>query len=89
MERIAGTTNYCMGFVKDNDYYVPNSCLLEDIRNLGESPSQILAILSKPVSDKGGIYNCIRYVAKGVPLDKLKMSRELQEKINIEVKESD
>lgn len=81
MERIAGTTNYCMGFIKDNDYYVPNSCLLEDIRNLGETPSQILAIFSKRANEKDGTYKNVCYVAKGVPLDKIQMPKVLQEKI--------
>lgn len=84
MERIAGTTNYCMGFIKNNDYYVPNSCLLEDIRNLGETPSQILAIFSKRANKKGEIYKKVCYVAKGVPLDKIQMPKVLQEKINLE-----
>lgn len=81
MERIAGTTNYCMGFIKDQDYFVPNSCLLEDIRNLGENPSQILAIFSKLAKNKSEIYKNICYVAKGVPLEKIQMPKELQEKI--------
>lgn len=86
MERIAGTTNYCMGFVKDKGYYVPNSCLLEDIRNLGEKPSQILAIFSKHTDEKCGPYKDVRYVAKGVPLDKICMPQELREKIVLEAR---
>ena len=89
MQRIAGPTNYCMGFIKDGDYYVPNSCLLEDIRNLGERPSQILAILSKPVSDKSGLYNNIRYVAKGILLEKIQMPKALKEKIILETHKKD
>jgi hypothetical protein len=88
MERIAGTTNYCMGFVKDNEYYVPNSCLLEDIRNLGENPSQILAIFSKSANDKGGVYKNICYVAKGVPIEKIQMPKKLREKIILENKQT-
>jgi len=78
VDRIAGTTNYCLGFVKDGDYFVPNSCLLEDIRNLGNNPSQILAIMSKRASKKESIYKEIRYVAKGVPLNRLNLSEELR-----------
>lgn len=83
MERIAGTTNYCMGFVRDHAYYVPNSCLLEDIRNLGEAPSQILAVFSKSANEKYGIYNNIRYVAKGLPIEKIQMPEELREMISL------
>jgi len=84
VDRIAGTTNYCLGFVKDGDYFVPNSCLLEDIRNLGNNPSQILAIMSKRASKKESIYKEIRYVAKGVPLNRLNLSEELRRIICLE-----
>ena len=33
VERLVGTTNYCLGFSKEGKYYMPSSCLLEDIRN--------------------------------------------------------
>lgn len=56
VDRLTGTTNYCLGFTLDKKYYVPSSCLLEDIRNLGEKPSQILAILSKSAYKKEEIY---------------------------------
>lgn len=77
VDRFAGTVNYSLGFTLDGDYYMPSSCLLEDIRNLGHNPSQILAILSKDSHDNTGIYKKINYVAKGVPLDKLNMPDEL------------
>ena len=84
VDRVAGTTNYCLGFIKDGDYFVPSSCLLEDIRKLGNNPSQILAIMSKRANRSESIYKEIRYVAKGVPLDKLKLSEELRNLISLE-----
>lgn len=84
VERVAGTVNYCLGFIKSGDYYVPGSCLLEDIRKLGDSPSRILAIMSKKANKTEPIYKEIRYVAKGVPLDKLKMHEELAQLISLE-----
>lgn len=57
VDRVAGTINYCLGFIKDGDYFVPSSC---------------------------SIYKEIRYVAKGVPLNKLKMSDELNNLISLE-----
>lgn len=84
VERIAGTTKYCLGFVKDNTYFVPNSCLLEDIRKLGDSPSQILAIMSKRAKKSTPVYKDIRYIAKGVPLNKLEFSDELKELVSLE-----
>lgn len=84
VDRIAGTTNYCLGFVKDGDYFVPSSCLLEDIRKLGSKPSQILAIMSKKANQSETIYKEIRYVVKGIPLNKLKLSDKLSNLISLE-----
>ncbi len=84
VERVAGTTNYCLGFVRDGNYYIPNSCLLEDIRNLGDYPSQILAIFSKHAKKREKTYKDIRYVAKGVSLNKIQLPDELEEIISLE-----
>ncbi|MDD6492261.1 MAG: hypothetical protein PUG54_08590 [Firmicutes bacterium] len=78
MDRLAGTTNYCLGFTFNNGYYMPSSCLLEDIRKLGNNPSRILAILSKKNESTEMVYNTIRYVAKGVPLNKLELPDKLK-----------
>ena len=59
------------------------SCLLEDIRNLGDHPSQILAVLSKNNNASEQVYSEIRYVAKGVPLNKIKMPNNLNQMINL------
>lgn len=87
VDRVAGTTNYCLGFVKDGNYFVPNSCLLEDIRNLGERPSQILAILSKSADRFETVYRDIRYLAKGIHLEHLKLTDELNRLISLEHEE--
>ena len=84
IDRLAGTTNFCLGFTKDQHYYVPSSCLLEDIRNLSDVSYQILAILSKPAKRDFPIYKDIRYVAKGVPLNHLNFSDDLSQKISLE-----
>lgn len=84
LDRLAGTTNYCVGFVQEGNYFVPSSCLLEDIRNLGENPSQVLAVLSKKADRSEKVYNSIRYAAKGVPLDKLHFPHELEKIISLE-----
>ena len=80
VDRLAGTTNFCLGFTQDGDYYVPSSCLLEDIRKLAEKPSQVLTVMSKK-SDEA-IYKNIRYVAKGLPFDRIKLQSELEEIID-------
>lgn len=76
VDRLAGTTNFCLGFTRDRNYYVPSSCLLEDIRNLAEKPSQILAVMSKNSGEK--TYQNVRYVAKGLPFDKLVLPADLE-----------
>jgi len=70
-----GTTSFCLGFTQDGDYYAPSSCLLEDIRDLTVKPSQVLAVMSKKSDEE--IYKDIRYVAKGVPFNKLVLPGEL------------
>lgn len=84
IDRVAGTVNYCLGFVKENNYYVPSSCLLEDVRKLGDGPAQILAIMSKQIKVKRNIYTEIKYVAKGVPFNKLVLPEELKNLISLE-----
>lgn len=49
--------------------------VLEDIRDLSEKPSQVLAVMSKKSDDP--VYKDIRYVAKGLPLDKLEVPEDL------------
>ena len=84
VERLAGTTNFCLGFTKDKDYYVPSSCLLEDIRDLSNNTLQILAIFSKPTSKLSPIYKDVRYVAKGVKLKQLSLPDNLSHLISLE-----
>ncbi|MCR5089280.1 MAG: hypothetical protein K6C08_07215 [Oscillospiraceae bacterium] len=75
IDRLAGTTNFCLGFTQDGKYYAPSSCLLEDIRNLANKPSQVLAVMSKKSDEP--IYKDIRYIAKKLPFDKLKIPDDL------------
>ena len=75
IDRLAGTTNFCLGFTQDGEYYLPSSCLLEDIRDLANKPSQVLAVMSKKSDEP--IYKNIRYVAKKLPFDKLQIPDDL------------
>ena len=65
-DKIAGGQRCCMGFVKDpNGYYVPNTSLKEDIRDISEAIYRIVAIYSK---EKAGTEFSDRlYIAKNVP----------------------
>lgn len=84
IERLVGTTAFCLGFKKDHHYYVPASCLLEDIRNLSDITFQILAVFSKPSNKAFPIYTDICYVAKGVNLINLSLPNELSSLISLE-----
>ena len=83
VDRLAGTTSYCLEFTKERKYYMPSSCLLEDIRDLGTNPSQILFVLSKDNIANNLIYRKIRYVAKGVSLNKINLPDELCKLIDL------
>ncbi len=84
VDRLVGTVKYCIGFIKEGRYYVPSSCLKEDIRNIGENPSQILAVFSKKAVKEEQVYKTICYVAKGVPLTGLTLPNELSKMISLE-----
>jgi hypothetical protein len=72
-EKIVGGVFASLGFVRDKNYpdnrfYVPNTAIKGDIRNLTVQPVQrIMAILSKPMSSKD--YMHLVYLAKGFNLN--------------------
>ncbi|MFC4803762.1 PBECR4 domain-containing protein [Filifactor villosus] len=81
-EKIVGNTVAIMGFVKVNDYYIPNTALKEDCRNLSsESPKRILATLSKSMAEKQ--YQTITYLAKKLDFYNIKLPDEIEEKIDV------
>ena len=61
---------------------MPSSSLLENIKNLTDEPSQVLAIFSKDTSE--AIYKEIRHVAKGLNLNNLNMPKDLCDLISLE-----
>jgi len=83
-DKVIGNINFCLGILKDTkeDYYVPASTLLEDIKKLTNAPSQVLAIFSKETSES--VYKKICHVAKGLNLNKLKMTEEIMGLISLE-----
>ena len=67
-EKIAGNIYACMGFIKENDYYIPNTALREDIRDISVQPQKrVLAIFKKNIPQK--FYDEIPcYLAKKVDI---------------------
>lgn len=57
-----------------------------NIRKLSPESHQILAILSKPASGKTPCYQNIRYLAKGVRLEKLLLPPELYSILDLSLK---
>ena len=83
-DKLVGNVNFCLGLIQDsnNDYYVPASSLLEDIKKLTNAPSQVLAIFSKENSESR--YKKLCHVAKGLNLNNLKIPQEIMELISLE-----
>ncbi|MCL2819338.1 MAG: PBECR4 domain-containing protein [Oscillospiraceae bacterium] len=81
-EKIIGTITACVGFVRDDRYYLPNTTLREDIRTITLKPQKrILAIFTKGDKDKR-YYNC-SYLAKRVSLESIAISDELKQLISL------
>ncbi len=83
-DAIAGGVNFSLAISKteaSNDEFFPRSALLEDIRNLVDNPSQVLAIFRKAISDDK--YSDLQYVAKGTVFQNIVLPLEITDKINL------
>lgn len=80
-EKIAGSVTACLGFVRDGEYYIPNTALKEDIRDITLKPQQrIIAIFSKSKDAEKFTHLC--YTAKGVNLDNITFPAVILDKID-------
>ena len=80
-EKIAGNVTACLGFVREEGYYIPNTALREDIRNVTVKPQQrILAIFKK--NSKALYYTNLCYTAKNVKIDTMKVPESISQKID-------
>jgi hypothetical protein len=67
-DKLAGTQAAVMGFVEEKGYYIPNTILKEDLRNLVVKPGhRILAIFIKCQKDKR--YTELSHIAKGITIE--------------------
>ena len=83
-ERIAGGTKGCMGFVKDKNYYAPNTVLKEDIRDITRSPQyRIVATFIKKIKDEK--YDLLSYTAKKFDIKELFEVSFIKEKVDQKV----
>ena len=81
-DRLTGSVNFCLAIKQVSGYYIPVSCINGDIRDMGEKPSRILAIFSKPRSDSGK-YKRIRRVTSGINLTELEIPDQLHNMVDL------
>lgn len=81
-EKIVGTVTACVGFVRDGNYFHPNTTLREDVRTVILSPQKrILATYTK--ENKNVKYSTCTYLAKDVTIDSLTENDKLMNLIDI------
>ena len=61
-EKLIGDTYSSLGFIKSQNYFIPNTSLKIDIRKISQKTSKIICILSKEIQEKK--YNKITYLNK-------------------------
>ncbi len=81
-DKVIGNVNFCLGLRQADEYYVPVSALLEDIKQLTNVQSQVLTILTRGSNSEK--YSDIRHVAKGLNLNNLTIPDDIAEKISLE-----
>ena len=80
-DKLAGGISACLGFVQENGYYIPNTVLKEDIRNVSKNSTQrVLAIFRKQSTHS--LYAEVCYLAKGITFDGIKIAPSIKEKID-------
>ena len=79
-EMVIGTSVYSAGFIKIGKYYIPNSSLREDIRNITLENSKIIGIFSKEIQTQK--YCNIANLAKKAKLEVILKNNELLSKID-------
>jgi hypothetical protein len=86
-EKIVGNIYACIGFVKGKDqFFIPNTSLKEDVRDVVTHANRVIAIYSKGIDDRE--YNALLYKAKGIELDENMLPRELQGRVRFEKKKN-
>ena len=81
-DKVVGNINFCLGLKCINEFFVPVSALMENIKSITTNQSQVLAILSKEAADL--IYSNIRHVTKGLNLNNLVIPKNIKSKITLE-----
>ena len=78
-EKLAGNVTACMGFVREGNYYFPNTALKEDIRDVSKHPQKrVLVIYRKTMKEKTYDQPC--YTAKGIDATSLILPDDIKGK---------
>lgn len=80
IEKVSGGVTSCMGFVKEGNFYSPNTVIKQDIREITTETMRVIAVFTKNIENK--LYECITYTAKGIDYKNLILPRELKDKID-------
>ena len=79
-KKLIGNIVFCLGFVKDTNFFVPNTTLKEDIRNITIKPQKrVLAVFKKAIDQP--VYQELCYVAKRTKISELPFPDVLSNKI--------
>ena len=82
-EKLVGGSNSCLGFIREDSFYIPNTALKEDIRDITYTPwYRIIATFRKP--KKSPQYTELCYVAKGVEEGQLIIPEEYQDRVHLD-----
>lgn len=79
-DKVLGGIHATIGLKKVNNYYVANTALKEDIRNVAIKTNRIICIMSKEISKK--LYEEITYIAKNIDIDKVLKDKNVIKNIN-------
>ena len=84
---VIGNVNSCLCLTEmsDDALCYPTSALSEDIRKLVTYSSQVLFVMQAPLINEQTLYEKIVNVAKGININKIKLPKDILDKINPEV----
>lgn len=78
-QKLVGNVNICMGFVKKGNYYIQNTALKEDIRNITTEQSKVIAIMVKNTKDIK--YKEITYLNKNIEFKTLLENEQINKNV--------
>ncbi len=81
-DKVTGNINACMGFIKENNIYIPNTVLKDDIRNIVNNQSKIIAIFKKEITEN--LYKNITYLKKEYEVKDILINNEIKKNIDVD-----